>query len=297
MIIPVTVVVLSYNRLSLLKDAVESVKNQTHKPFELIILDNGSTDQTSNYFRNQPGIIFIQNEQNIGAAASYKKAFSLGSCPHVLVFHDDDIMAVNTLEVLFSKIKTDQNLVFVGSLVNFATEPRKSFIEPEKDWAMISHPSDFANFVWQGNPLGFCTVLYKRKTVDVSFLDTDRFGKFCDRPFLGELTTLGPAMITYSKLVDYRIHENQDSQKAEQLDYLENLQRYLIETIKKRPKPASFYYFFEERLAGLPKIRKEQIRKEFGPLERAVFCVLMSMRKRISFMKKNFQTVKSALKK
>ena len=49
----VTVVIPTFNRLALLREAIESVKAQTYEDWELLVVDDGSTDHTAEYVQAQ----------------------------------------------------------------------------------------------------------------------------------------------------------------------------------------------------------------------------------------------------
>ena len=65
----VSVIIPTYNAESFLAETIQSVLGQTYTNFELIIVDDASTDQTSNIIRefDDPRIKFIQHEKNLGA--------------------------------------------------------------------------------------------------------------------------------------------------------------------------------------------------------------------------------------
>ena len=70
-----SVIIPTYNRNNTLKRAVKSVLKQTHKDFELIIVDDGSTDETKDYlselkikFSTKKLIVISQNNKGVSAA-------------------------------------------------------------------------------------------------------------------------------------------------------------------------------------------------------------------------------------
>ena len=73
----VSVIITSYNYEQYIKDAIESVLNQTYSDFELVIIDDCSTDNSANIIKqfNDERIKFIQNEQNLGLKILCKKQF------------------------------------------------------------------------------------------------------------------------------------------------------------------------------------------------------------------------------
>lgn len=75
----ITVVIPTYNRYTLLKRAIASVYNQTLPPYEVIVIDDGSSDATSQIHKDFPNIrYFYQNNSGVSSARNYgvKKASS-----------------------------------------------------------------------------------------------------------------------------------------------------------------------------------------------------------------------------
>lgn len=71
----VTIAIPTYNRASLLKEAIQSVLNQTYKDFELLICDNTSTDNTEGVVStfSDPRIKYHKNKNNIGMMNNWNK--------------------------------------------------------------------------------------------------------------------------------------------------------------------------------------------------------------------------------
>jgi len=90
-----------YNGEKYLVDALESVLTQTFTDFELIIVDNASSDHTQDiclaYAKIDPRIQYHRNESNLGAAANYNKAFALSSGEYFKWMPHDDRMAPENL--------------------------------------------------------------------------------------------------------------------------------------------------------------------------------------------------------
>jgi glycosyltransferase involved in cell wall biosynthesis len=92
--IPLTVAITTYNRLVWLREAVESVLNQTYRDFELLILDNHSTDGTGEYVLglDDPRIRYVRNAQDSDAAFNAISVPMLARGARFVTLHDDDIM-------------------------------------------------------------------------------------------------------------------------------------------------------------------------------------------------------------
>lgn len=68
----VTVIVPVYNGEKYLSEAVESVLSQTHRPQEIIIIDDGSTDNTASVAKSFGSAIRYHYQSNQGAGAAHR---------------------------------------------------------------------------------------------------------------------------------------------------------------------------------------------------------------------------------
>ncbi|XTR52761.1 glycosyltransferase [Pseudarthrobacter sp. So.54] len=115
----VTVAIATYNRADYLRDSINSVLMQTVDDFELIIVDDGSTDDTQNVVRSfdDERIRYLyQENQGIAAARNMIADTSRGT--FTAVHDDDDIMLPWRLEVSLSGIRAGVQASY-GSWVNF----------------------------------------------------------------------------------------------------------------------------------------------------------------------------------
>jgi rhamnopyranosyl-N-acetylglucosaminyl-diphospho-decaprenol beta-1,3/1,4-galactofuranosyltransferase len=66
----VIAVVVTYNRQALLSECITALRNQTRKPDAILIVNNGSTDNTEQWLQQQPDIHFI-NQKNVGSSGGF----------------------------------------------------------------------------------------------------------------------------------------------------------------------------------------------------------------------------------
>ena len=90
----VSVVMATYNRAKLLPQAIESILNQTMRHFELIIVDDGSTDETQNIinkYRKQDERIVVIKQHNSGPSAARNEGLKLAQGKYIAMMDDDDV--------------------------------------------------------------------------------------------------------------------------------------------------------------------------------------------------------------
>lgn len=108
----ISVIIPTFNRLELLKETVESVRNQTFRDFEIIVVNDGSSDGTSEWLRAQRDINSLE-QANCGIAASRNKGASRARGAWLAFLDHDDIWAPSKLEVqaAFAKTRPDMALI------------------------------------------------------------------------------------------------------------------------------------------------------------------------------------------
>ena len=91
----VSVVTALYNRSRYLRPRVESIRQQTFRDFEWIVIDDHSTDGTFEQFqrltRSDRRILLLRNAANIGQGLTTKKAFDLARGEYIYLADADDV--------------------------------------------------------------------------------------------------------------------------------------------------------------------------------------------------------------
>ncbi len=112
----ISVVIPVYNRESLIEIAIRSVLNQTYKDFELIIVDDCSTDKTIDVVNSiqDNRIILIQTPKNSGAAAARNRGIMHAKADVISLLDSDDFYESNILEESYSLLKnSDEGIGFM----------------------------------------------------------------------------------------------------------------------------------------------------------------------------------------
>ena len=116
----VTVIALSYNHASYIKEALESVYNQTYSNIELIIVDDASTDASAALIEASikgRSTQFLRNDSNAGNCKSFNKAYAVSKGKYIIDFALDDIMYPTRIEkqvALFQQSANEVGVVFTN---------------------------------------------------------------------------------------------------------------------------------------------------------------------------------------
>ena len=115
----VGIVVVTYNRLELLKEVIDALRQQTYQDFQIIVVNNGSTDETPSWLKQQKDIITITQE-NLGGAGGFHtgmKYVAEHDYEYCWIMDDDVICSDNALKELMNAYEIDPNAGFICSRV------------------------------------------------------------------------------------------------------------------------------------------------------------------------------------
>ena len=108
----ISVIIPTFNRAELLKRALESVQCQTLLPYEVLVIDDGSTDHTKELVNSQfPKVRFFHQEQK-GVSAARNRGIQLAKGNWIAFLDSDDEWLPNKLRVQVQEITK-----FKGSLI------------------------------------------------------------------------------------------------------------------------------------------------------------------------------------
>ena len=237
----VSVCIPTFNRQNLLPYAIESVLQQSYQDFELIVCDDGSTDDTpelmSQYTDDR--IKYIRHSQNIGKSNNMRSGFDAAQGEYFIKFDDDDRLTTNFLAQTAAILDQDSSIDFVGTdhwiidIENIRNESKTQ--ENSRRWGRANLKAGIVDnllevvFINQSFQIG--ATLFRRQTLqEVGFMlpniqnceDNDLFVRLAlaDKKgyYLSEL------------LMEYRYHAEQQGINREvpylfdKIRYLENYQ-------------------------------------------------------------------------
>jgi len=125
----VAIIILNWNGSKDTIECVDSVKNIDYPNFEILIVDNGSTDGSQDLFRiKYPSIAMIENRRNLGFAegnnVGIKHALKKGT-DYVLLLNNDTIVARDFLDKLVDHAKKDSKTGIFGPKIYWHNEPNR----------------------------------------------------------------------------------------------------------------------------------------------------------------------------
>lgn len=162
----VTAVVVTYNRLELLKECLQSLEQQTRKVNRILVVNNNSTDGTTEYLNKvkNDNIVVCNLNQNVGGAAGFsfgvEKSFKLGT-DYVWIMDDDTIPDESALDVLIKKAtELNNNFGFLCSNVRWKDGEATNIPSVGSKWSSKSRSQ-----LIQVETATFVSILVPRKVI------------------------------------------------------------------------------------------------------------------------------------
>lgn len=128
-------VVVTYNRLELLKECLSTFRTMTMCPDKVVVVDNASTDGTSDYLAGLSDDLFhvLRLEKNAGGAGGFcagmREAVHMG-CDALWIMDDDTIPGKDSLRVLSEELFCREDNGFAGSMVLWTDGNRHQMNKP-----------------------------------------------------------------------------------------------------------------------------------------------------------------------
>ncbi len=248
----ITVVAIAYNQENWVAETLNSIKNQTYPNIQLIIADDGSTDNTKHIIakwipEHFPDAVFLNHQQNRGITSNYNTTLPYIKGDFVKLIGCDDVMLENTIEVLHNELSglpQDYGVVYTdmicidehGELVsNMGLVERRGHPTPSGQvyLPMITKPFVTA-----------ASILFKREVLN-------KVGRFNELVFYEDFDFYLRASRFFKfqylpeKTVKYRIHQGSQINSSSRIRYFINTYFVYLSNYDKTPP---FRKLFEQRL-------------------------------------------------
>lgn len=139
-----TVLLPAYNAEKYIEETLNSILNQTFKDFELIVIDDCSTDNTNKLISkfSDERIRLIRNEENLKLIKTLNKGIKLANGKYLARIDADDICLLERFEKQIEYLETHPDTAVLGTDIEFIDEKSKSIGRG------IKHPTMHAEILW-----------------------------------------------------------------------------------------------------------------------------------------------------
>lgn len=212
----ISIITASYNYENYIKETVQSVLSQTYNDWEMIIVDDCSTDNSIDVIKsyNDNRIKLFVNENNLGLKETLKRGIKEASSDWIVFLESDDVLAPDYLakKVEIAQKYNDINLIF-NDCEFFGDEERvKAFEHALKKTRSLlqnqSYPKKMLYDFYQSNKIfTFSSVMAKRShLLKINF--NPKLDYLIDWHLWIQLSSLGKFYYLPEKLTKWRLHKN-----------------------------------------------------------------------------------------
>ena len=257
----VTILMPTYNVAPYVKEAIASVLRQTYTNFELLVIDDCSTDDTVSVVRsiNDPRIHIIQNEKNVGLAENLNRGLSLITTEYVARMDGDDIAEPFWLKKEVAILDANPEIgICSGGFERFGTV--KSLVRfPER------HEDCLANMLFE------CSVIVPTFRMSLYRDHGLRYSTYAfpaeDYRFWAECLRVTRIYNIQETLFHYRMHPTQicTARRKEQQHKVAQVRLYMLEWLSEDFNEEEQTYYTGQFMA--PQIASKQDYQE-----RQTFC-------------------------
>jgi len=211
----VSVAVPAYNAAPYLKQALESIFSQTYRNFEIIVVDDGSTDDTPLIARQFGDAIRYIRQSNRGLSAARNTAIKNALGKIIALLDSDDLWETQFLEKMIYQLNLNPKAAgvycgfqYINSKGDVVGSPSLKTVPPE-----LFHTT----MVDEGNWLAPCGVVFRKRLAEEVGLFDESLRALEDTDLWIRLSEHWPFIGLQEALVKYRRHEGNMSKDPERM--------------------------------------------------------------------------------
>lgn len=246
----VSVIIPNWNGYYLIKICLKALEKQTYKNFEVIVIDNGSTDMSLDFIKkNYPKVTNIKLKVNTGFANAVNLGIKQARGKYLLLLNNDTEIEKNCLSYLVKCFKKKKNISFIcPKILNFYERDK---IDSAGDWIdEVGHADNIGRgekddkSFSKERPVFIGTAggcLIKREAFKkVGLFDEDYFMYFEDVDWCFRAQLLGLKGWYEPKAIIYHVHKGSASRVRSLVEYLQ-FRNMTMTVIKNFPKGLLLY--------------------------------------------------------
>ncbi|MDI3318628.1 glycosyltransferase family 2 protein [Pinibacter soli] len=107
----VSIIIINYNTFELTCNCIKSIIEKTAIPYEIILVDNASSECDANIFKEKfPEILLIRSSKNLGFAGGNNLGIRASTGKYVLLLNSDTVLINNAIDIAFERIQKDAGI-------------------------------------------------------------------------------------------------------------------------------------------------------------------------------------------
>ena len=266
----ISVIIPVFNREEYIEAALTSVFKQTFQDFEIILVDDGSTDHTLDIAKGFGSRVQILKQAHLGQAVARNRGFQQSSGDCIAFLDSDDLWQEKKLEI---QMKLMQEKDIVLSYTNCISIDKQGKAKGSKEFSSAPSGKVFENLLIR-NPIFTSSVLVRRQALSQSGGFQKKYSYAEDWACWLRIALIGKFHFTTTPLTFYRHHEKQCFKPEEAEKHEKTIEEIQKEAYRLTSFPSSLlhkavaynllrfgYWYLMEGKISLAKDRIKKARK------------------------------------
>jgi glycosyltransferase involved in cell wall biosynthesis len=257
-----SVMICCYNSEQYLKETIDSIVNQSYTNWEIIAVNDGSSDGTEGIIQNyiDKGIPIIYHyQENAGFANARNKAMSLASGDWIAIIDHDDVCLLDRLEIQSTHIRKNPNAkLFFANTIHFnnkGVEIRNQYDRFDPCELDLSKGKALNHLLIHGCFIDTESVVFnKEAALSIGGFDTE-YKYVVDADFFKRMGSKYDMYAGEETIAKWRVHTNQATQKMESILRKESKQMFnkyfYFEGVTTRTRFSMIFYLLKSYIKKL----------------------------------------------
>ena len=254
-----------YNAEKYVKEAIHSILSQSYKDFELLIIDNCSTDSSVDRIKeiNDDRIVLIENKKNMGLAYSRNKMLELAKGKYIALMDSDDVATPDRLKREVMYLEEHKDIVAVGG---YASIIDKDGYGLDLFRPQLQNPKYIRAYMIFNNAIPNSSAMIRKKIIDENhirymhdYYGVEDYKFWCDLLQVGDIANIGEIFLNYRKLISGVSYTSEKEEKRKEIFMSiqkENLEFYGFELCEEEIQLLQFCFAESRNVSNTEQLKK-----------------------------------------
>ncbi len=260
----VSIIVTNYNNVKDTLECLDSIKATTYNNYEIIVVDDGSTDNSAQALRNREGICFIESGKNNGFVRANNIGIEHSAGDMICLLNNDTVVDGQWLTELVNTVLSDEKIAAAYPFfIDYGTPKHKMWPTPSvlkilknTTYNLIGYPipNVFDDYITTYLNASGCCLIFRKNIFD-RYSDNDYFLYYDDIYFCWRLLLNGYKL----KRSPYAVVYHKGSNTATGIKRLRSRSRYLCD--RNRIMTLLIFYQAKTLIRIFPVLLADEIKK------------------------------------
>lgn len=207
--IKLSIVLLCFNKLNYTLDCIDSIIKNTSTSYELVIVNNSSTDGTRDYIDNlnMDNLIVIHNSENYGFSKGMNIGIRKASGKYIILLNNDTVVSKNWDYPLIDILENNENVFAVTPMTNYCGNEARVDIKHDSISDFFEKMSNLGKDLvpcFETKSLNlYCGVFRQKDLIDIGFIDEQFFNGWEDDDLYERIAEINKQVMISTQSIVY----------------------------------------------------------------------------------------------